>query len=90
MTSLVPSLPREPADSLLEIVTGDDVRRIVECRLRWYGLDQIVLEDISRDGVETISVVVRDLARGARVRTAYRTTLGAGSESKPARHSMAA
>ena len=73
-TSLSPEAP-----ACFDVITGDEVRRIVDCRLRWYGLDHIVVEELAREDAQKISVTLRDLRRNRRYRAAFPTTLETGA-----------
>jgi len=77
-TDMSASLPPE-APACFDVVTGDEVRRIVDCRLRWYGLDHIVVEEFGRDDAHKISVTLRDLRRNRRYRATFPTTLETGA-----------
>lgn len=75
MTSPVPFILPQPEPAALEIRTADDVRHFVECRLRWYGLDKIVVQDIRRESASSIAVTLRDLGRNRTYRWSFTTTL---------------
>lgn len=78
------------AAAAFDVVTGDEVRHIVECRLRWYGLDHIVVEAFGREEAHVIAVTLRDLRRNRRYRTAFRTALEIGAPAAAASVSRAA
>lgn len=59
----------------IEVTTIDDVRRIIDHQLRWYGLDQLVVKDIRRESLNLIAVTLADLDRNETYCRYFPTTL---------------
>lgn len=74
----------------VEITTLDDVRKIVDCQLRWYGLENVVVKDIKRETMSLIAVTLADLDRNETYFKFFPTTLADNVSSALQRDRMAA
>ena len=89
MTQPHPRSPH-PAAASFEVVTMEDVRRIVERRLRWYGLAEIAVAEIGRDAAGAIAATIVDRKRNETYRQLFETGATAAGGTRARRRPLAA
>lgn len=89
MTQPHPRSPR-PAAASFEFVTPEDVRRIVERRLRWYGLEEITVAEIDHDAAGVIAATIVDRKRNETYRQLFETGVAVPGGARTRRRPLAA
>lgn len=90
MINQSPSTSPNPVAASLEFVTMADVRHIVECRLRWYGLDEIAVEDIGQDSLGGIAVTIADRRQKETYCHRFETSVTVAPRGRESKQSLAA
>jgi len=89
MTQPHPRFPHPEAASF-EFITMEDVRRIVERRLRWYGLAEITVAEIRPDAAGAITATIVDRKRNETYRQLFETGVTAAAGARARRRPLAA
>ena len=90
MINHTPSISPNLLAASLEFVTMDDVKCIVERRLRWYGLEQIAVDGIDHRADGTITVTMADRRRNETYRHVFETSLTVAVGEEQSKQSLAA
>lgn len=89
MTQPHPRSPHRAAASF-DFITMEDVRRIVERRLRWYGLAEIAVAEIGHDAAGIIAATLVDRKRNETYRQLFETGVTVPGSARMGRPSLAA